>query len=271
MPIEIGYNPGDTSTTKLNLLQGIKLEALDKVKDAELIVKDILKEEFNQTPIDQKADIETSVPKNTKTNIEELESRINSATMQYKDMTYGSKESANSPKVRAYYKEEAVIALKKLNDLKAELNVLKQEEINLEDNTFNKNDILIAKKDIIIENSKGVNVIFAKAYESVIKGKEDISKGTVHLTRLGNKRGKTFKISELTDLFNTESEIMDNTVTSINEDPLTNEDKDIIQQSQEAVDDIRTNNSRRENIENQSEKLSVEELEDIILKLDLDC
>lgn len=36
MPIEIAYNPGDTITTKLNLLTGVKLNPLDKVKDAEL-------------------------------------------------------------------------------------------------------------------------------------------------------------------------------------------------------------------------------------------
>jgi hypothetical protein len=35
MPIELEYNSGDTTTTKLNLLKGVQLTKLDKVKDAE--------------------------------------------------------------------------------------------------------------------------------------------------------------------------------------------------------------------------------------------
>jgi hypothetical protein len=61
MPIEINYQPGDTITTKLNLIGGVKLEPLDKIKNAELIVKDILKEDFGQASTDieaRKADIE---------------------------------------------------------------------------------------------------------------------------------------------------------------------------------------------------------------------
>ena len=36
MPLEISYNAGDTTTTKLNLLKGVQLTALDKVETAEL-------------------------------------------------------------------------------------------------------------------------------------------------------------------------------------------------------------------------------------------
>jgi len=38
MPIEISYSPGDTTTTVLNLLKGVQLPLLDKVKTAELKV-----------------------------------------------------------------------------------------------------------------------------------------------------------------------------------------------------------------------------------------
>jgi hypothetical protein len=104
-----------------DLLSTVKIENLETL---EVILRLIQGEQqlgietISTTPVSTDAKAEA---------IEELESRINSVTLHYKNMTYGSKESAHSPKVRASYKKDAAIALKELNDLKAELAVLKQQ------------------------------------------------------------------------------------------------------------------------------------------------
>ena len=59
MPIELEYNSGDTTTTKLNLLKGVQLTKLDKVKDAEF---GNTTAPFNASSLE---DLLSSMPENT--------------------------------------------------------------------------------------------------------------------------------------------------------------------------------------------------------------
>ena len=299
MPIEIAYQPGDTTTTKLNLIGGIKLEPLDKVKDAELITRKILRKEFKQTP----TEIDPRITKieerrkgkddrNKYPGIKELISIYTGGKLYFgiNDSGFEIIQSLKANNVTAddifnirntisgkiadwFERGFKQLSGKTFEEYDAELATLEgQKEILSEDNTFNKNDTLIAKKDIIIENANGTNTIFAGENDTVIISSINTKNGTVKLRLMGKRGVETFNITELDNLFTLSNIVMSETVIETRTFNPTNQEKTIITESSGNVEDFMdpANAAKLKEIESNADKLSNSELDDELLN-DLDC
>ena len=126
---------------------------------------------------------------------------------------------------------------------------------------------LVAKKDILNED----NSIFVEQNGTVLVSKTNTKKGTVKLTPIGKKKGKTFNITELDALFILNETVMNSQpVDNQPVDIVTDENKSVITESSNTVQNFMDDIARKNDIENKADKKSIEDIDNDLLN-DLDC